>query len=147
MVNHCLLGDLCTYMWNHWMNDFGGFWGIGSLLDLCSIWKHWIDCWLLCLENSNWPIACTMPFHQELPYFKNNEQQCSWLAADRTPPAFVPFLFSPLLFVTCPCCFDGVGWGINALFRVRGTRSFLTRSWCYPLHFSLGWGGGGGVGY
>ena len=32
---------------------------------------------------------------------------CSWLAADRTPPAFVRFSVFPLLFVTCPC---GVGW-------------------------------------
>ena len=71
----------------------------------------------------------------------------------RTPPAFVRFSVSPLLFVTRPCCFDGVGWGggggggINVLFRVRGTCSFLTRSWCYALQFSLGcgWGGWGGV--
>ena len=34
---------------------------------------------------------------------------CSWLAADRTPPTFVRFSVSPLLFVTRPCGFDGVG--------------------------------------
>ena len=31
---------------------------------------------------------------------------CSWLAADRTPPAFVRFSVFPLLFVMRPC---GVG--------------------------------------
>ena len=37
----------------------------------------------------------------------------------------------------------GGGGGINVLFRVRGTCSFLTRSWCYALQFSLGCGWGG----
>ena len=60
---------------------------------------------------------------------------CSWLAADRTPPAFVRFSVSLLLFLTRSCSVDGVGWGINVMCRVRGTRSCLTRSWCYAQHF------------
>jgi hypothetical protein len=46
-----------------------------------------------------------MPFHQELPYFKNNEQQCSWLAADRTPPAFVRFFVFSSTFCHVPLLF------------------------------------------
>ena len=37
------------------------------------------------------------------------ESTSSWLAADRTPPAFV--LWFRLLFITRSCSVDGVGWG------------------------------------
>ena len=79
---------------------------------------------------------------------------CSWLAADRTPPAFVRFSVSPT-FLTRSCSVDGVGWGgwggINVMCTVRRTRSafqatsntLLTlcsallhvTSRCYALHF------------
>ena len=41
----------------------------------------------------------------------NNFMSSSWLAADRTPPAFMRFSVSLLLFLTRSCSVDGVGWG------------------------------------
>ena len=40
-------------------------------------------------------------------------------------------------FLTRSWC-GGVGWGISVLFRVRGTRSFLIHFWYDALRFSLG---------
>ena len=40
----------------------------------------------------------------------NNFMSSSWLAADRTPPAFMRFSVSLLLFLTRSCSVDGVGY-------------------------------------
>ena len=91
--------------------------------------KMYMDCfnlsyWVVCCIFLRYMQRCLCNSSVGVPKnVQTHTIHCSWLAADRTPPAFVRFSVSPLLILTRFCSVDGVGW----------------RGWGYKRHVEGAW--------